>query len=191
MSFLGKGGGGGSVWRQINAWRRGQTVGWETNRARAVFRRRCHAPMATLECFGSFRLIVSHKLSSAVFKQDGQDRGFHWRGYTWAQQRTCLIYLREAALKFRLGEKKKFGGIVRDENELLCRIRWLTPDAKEQLNAWHPLRSAGIAGFQREASTLSYKRIRLINQRLVIFSLIISLINTYPPIRRWCWRCDD
>lgn len=130
MSFLGKGGGGGSVWRQINAWRRGQTVGWETNRARAVFRRRCHAPMATLECFGSFRLIVSHKLSSAVFKQDGQDRGFHWRGYTWAQQRTCLIYLREAALKFRLGEKKKFGGIVRDENELLCRIRWLA--------VWHP-----------------------------------------------------
>lgn len=65
--------------------------------------------MATLECFGSFRLIVSHKLSSAVFKQDGQDRGFHWRGYTWAQQKTCLIYLREAALKFRLGEKKSLG----------------------------------------------------------------------------------
>lgn len=66
--------------------------------------------MATLECFGSFRLIVSHKLSSAVFKQDSQDRSFHWRGYTWAQQRTCLIYLREAALKFRLGEKKKVWG---------------------------------------------------------------------------------
>lgn len=43
----------------------------------SCFRQRCHAPPATLECFGSFRLIVSHKLGSAVFKQDGQDRGFH------------------------------------------------------------------------------------------------------------------
>lgn len=30
------------------------------------FRQRRHAPPAMLECVGSFRLIVSHKLSSAV-----------------------------------------------------------------------------------------------------------------------------
>lgn len=55
------------------------------------FCQHCHAPPATLECFGFFRLIVSHKLSSAVLTQDGQDWGFHRHSYTVHECKRRLV----------------------------------------------------------------------------------------------------
>lgn len=99
---------GGSVWRQINAGRRGQTVGWETNRVRAVFVNACHTPLATPECFGSFRLIVSHKLSSAVQTgRPGQGLSLTWLYMSIKEDTFDLSGRRHIKI-----QPQKLGGIV-------------------------------------------------------------------------------
>lgn len=180
--------------KRTEADKRRGPVCWETNLGRGeglFFAKRRHARLVTLQCFGSLRLIVSHKLNSAVL-QPGQPLT---RLYTSVGE-DLFDLSAWTHIKIQPGEGgKNFWGMVHNKmNPVLHQISiCLTSSSlkpKEQLKTWrlNVQRSHGFAAasdWGREG-TLSYRSIALINQHSSIRSLIILLINTFSPLHCWC-----